>query len=112
MEKKKLYKHTLKDFIGNINTEELVIHKEKKEYFKSRSYNNNDRVGISGLEEQYEEYLKGRKEQIKYTTTKKGEIVDTETLVEGERGKDLVLSLDIDFQEKVDEIVLKELKKN
>src|SRR5699024_5260642 len=37
---------------------------------------------------------------------------DTETLVEGERGKDLVLSLDIDFQEKVDEIVLKELKNN
>src|SRR5699024_11362793 len=82
------------------------------EYFKSRGYNNNDRVGISGLEEQYEEYLKGRKEQIKYTTTKKGEIVDTETLVEGERGKDLVLSIDIDFQEKVDEIVLKELKNN
>src|SRR5690625_53626 len=107
-----LYKDTFKDFIGNITTEERGIPKEKKEYFKSRGYNNNDRVGISGLEEQYEEYLKGRKEQIKYTTTKKGEIVDTETLVEGERGKDLVLSLDIDFQEKVDEIVLKELKKN
>src|SRR5699024_10309408 len=82
----------------NINEKERSITKEKKEYYKSRGYNNNDRVGISGLEEQYEEYLKGRKEQIKYTTTKKGEIVDTETLVEGERGKDLVLSLDIDFQ--------------
>src|SRR5690625_4260766 len=60
----------------------------------------------------YKVFIKDRKEQIKYTTTKKGEIVDTETLVEGERGKDLVLSLDIDFQEKVDEIVLKELKNN
>src|SRR5699024_3810082 len=62
-----LYKDTFKDFIGNITTEERGIPKEKKEYFKSRGYNNNDRVGISGLEEQYEEYLKGRKEQIKYT---------------------------------------------
>src|SRR5699024_11356264 len=58
-----LYKDTFKDFIGNITTEERGIPKEKKEYFKSRGYNNNDRVGISGLEEQYEEYLKGRKEQ-------------------------------------------------
>src|SRR5699024_6137361 len=107
-----LYKDTFKDSIGNITTEERGIHKEKKEYCKSRGYNNNDRVGISGLEEQYEEYLKCIKAQINYTTTQKGQIVDTETYVEGERGKELVLSLDIDFEEKVDEIVLKELKNN
>src|SRR5699024_764510 len=63
-----LYKDTFKDFIGNITTEERGIPKEKKEYFKSRGYNNNDRVVISVLEEHYVEYLKGRKEQIKYTT--------------------------------------------
>lgn len=107
-----LYKDTFKKFIGSITTEAKGIPEEKEEYFMSRGYNRNDRVGTSGLEEQYEEYLRGRKEQIQYTTTKKGEIVDSETIVEGERGKDLVLSLDIEFQEKVDEIVLKELKKN
>src|SRR5699024_8904550 len=111
-EREYLYKDTFKKFIGSITTEAKGIPEEKEEYFMSRGYNRNDRVGTSGLEEQYEEYLRGRKEQIQYTTNKKGEIVDSETIVEGERGKDLVLSLDIEFQEKVDEIVLKELKKN
>lgn len=107
-----LYKDTFKTFIGAITTEKEGIPEEKEEYFMSRGYNRNDRVGKSGLEEQYEEYLRGRKEQIQYTTTKKGEILSSDIIVEGERGKDLVLSIDIDFQKKVDDIVRKELKKN
>src|SRR5699024_9399943 len=55
-EREYLYKDTFKKFIGSITTEAKGIPEEKEEYFMSRGYNRNDRVGTSGLEEQYEEY--------------------------------------------------------
>src|SRR5699024_10294746 len=63
-----------------------------------------------GLEEEYEDQLRGRKEVLENITTKSGDLIASDVLVDGERGKDLVLSMDLDFQKKVDDIVLKELK--
>lgn len=104
------YKDTLRSIIGSITSQDEGIPAEKEDYYLTRGYNRNDRVGKSGLEEQYEDLLRGRKEKVKYTTTKTGQIIGTEVMVPGERGKDLVLSIDMDFQKKVDEIVLQELK--
>lgn len=101
---------TFKSVLGSITSQEEGIPAEKKDYFMTRGYNRNDRVGKSGLEEQYEEALRGRKEQIEYTMTKTGKIISTDVKVPGSRGKDLILTVDMDFQKKVDELVLKELK--
>lgn len=105
------YDDTLKSIIGSITTQEQGIPAEEEEYYLTRGYNRNDRVGKSGLEEAYEDVLRGRKEKVQHTTTKEGKVIDSEVIVEGERGKDLILTIDIDFQKKVDEIVLSELKK-
>jgi len=105
------YKDTLSGFIGSITTQEQGILAEKEQYYLTRGYNRNDRVGRSGLEEQYEGLLRGRKEQIQYTTKKNGQVIDSEVIVPGERGKDLVLSIDMEYQEQVDKIVAEELKK-
>lgn len=109
-ERKYIYGDTLKSIIGSITSQEQGIPAEKEEYYLTRGYNRNDRVGKSGLEEQYEDVLRGRKEQIQYTTTKNGEVIGSEIAVPGERGKDLVLTIDMEYQELVDEIVLRELK--
>ncbi|MEI3606824.1 penicillin-binding protein 2 [Pseudogracilibacillus sp. SE30717A] len=109
-ERKYLYKDTLKSIIGSITSQEQGIPAEKEEYYLTRGYNRNDRVGKSGLEEQYEDILRGRKEQVQYTTTKNGEVIGSDIVVPGVRGKDLVLTIDMEYQELVDEIVLKELK--
>lgn len=105
------YGDTLKSILGSITTQEQGIPAEAEDYYLTRGYNRNDRVGKSGLEEEYEDILRGRKEKVEHTTTKKGEVVDSKVVVPGERGKDLVLTIDIDFQQKLDEIVLDELKK-
>jgi cell division protein FtsI/penicillin-binding protein 2 len=102
---------TFSSLIGSITSKEQGIPADKEDYFLTRGYSRNDRVGKSGLEEYYEDLLRGRKEKIEHTTTKNGTILDSKTLVEGQRGKDLVLSIDIDYQEKVDKIVRDELKK-
>ncbi|MFD1171552.1 peptidoglycan D,D-transpeptidase FtsI family protein [Oceanobacillus picturae] len=104
------YKDTFKDLVGSITSQEQGIPAESEDYYMTRGYSRNDRVGKSGLEEYYEESLRGRKEQIQYTTTKSGRVIDSKTIVEGARGKDLVLTVDMEFQEKVDKIVREELK--
>ncbi|MDY7042753.1 MULTISPECIES: penicillin-binding protein 2 [unclassified Virgibacillus] len=101
---------TINSLLGTITTQEQGILAEKEQYYLTRGYSRNDRVGKSGLEEYYEDVLRGTKEQIQYTTTKTGKVVGTETVVEGSRGKDLVLSIDMEFQEEVDKIVREELK--
>ncbi|RKQ32690.1 peptidoglycan D,D-transpeptidase FtsI family protein [Oceanobacillus halophilus] len=101
---------SLKSILGKITTQGEGIPADSEDYFLTRGYSRNDRVGTSGLEQQYESVLRGRKEQIQYTTTKNGVIVGTETVVEGQRGKDLVLTIDMDFQKEVDKIVREEFQ--
>lgn len=105
------YGDTLRSFIGSITSQDQGIPAEKEDYYLTRGYSRNDRVGKNGLEEQYESYLRGRKEQIQYTITKTGKVVDSKVIVEGERGKDLVLSIDMEYQQKVDEIVRNALRR-
>lgn len=100
---------TLSTFLGTITTQEQGIPKEREAYFLSHGYSRNDRVGRSGLEDYYENILRGRKEQIQYTMDKRGNIIDSEIIVPGERGKDLILTIDMEFQEAIDKIVAEEL---
>ncbi|RDW22123.1 penicillin-binding protein 2 [Oceanobacillus chungangensis] len=105
-----VYDGTIRSIIGSITTQKEGIPAEQEQYYLTRGYSRNDRVGKSGLEEFYEDILRGRKEQIEYTTTKNGVVVDSKTIVEGQRGKDLVLTIDMEFQEEVDKIVREELQ--
>jgi len=104
------YEDTFSSLLGSITSQEQGIPGDAEQYYLTRGYARNDRVGISGLEEYYEDLLRGRKEQIQYTTTKDGTVVGTDIVVEGERGKDLVLTIDMEFQEEVDTIVREELE--
>ncbi|WP_026906202.1 peptidoglycan D,D-transpeptidase FtsI family protein [Paucisalibacillus globulus] len=106
------YGDTLRNLIGNITTEKEGVPAENIDYYLAKGYNRNDRVGTSGLEQQYEDLLRGRKEQVEYTMSKNGVILGSEVIVPGESGKNLILSIDMEFQEMVDEILRSELKAN
>lgn len=103
------YNESFKNLIGSITSQKQGIPADKESYYLTRGYSRNDRVGKSGLEEEYEELLRGRKEKIEHTTDKDGNIIGSKTLVDGQRGKDLVLTIDMELQDKVDEIVKDEL---
>ncbi|MFC4558825.1 peptidoglycan D,D-transpeptidase FtsI family protein [Virgibacillus kekensis] len=103
------YDDVFRNFVGSITSESQGILAAKEEYYLTRGYSRNDRVGKSGLEEQYESLLRGRKEKIQYTTNKQGKVVDSEVAVEGERGKDLVLTIDMKLQKEVNKILKEEL---
>lgn len=110
-ERKYPYEETFKSLAGKITSQERGLQKEKLEYYLTRGYSRNDRVGISGIEEYYEHALRGRKEQVQYTTTKDGTTIGSKVAVEGMAGKDLILTIDMDLQKKVDEILQSELQK-
>ncbi|WP_102027013.1 peptidoglycan D,D-transpeptidase FtsI family protein [Salirhabdus sp. Marseille-P4669] len=102
---------TFSNFIGSITSYDEGLPAENIDYYLTRNYSRNDRVGESGLEQQYESILKGQKKQIQNITDKDGDLVGTEVIHEGQQGKSLVLSIDIDLQQKVDKIVEEELEK-
>jgi len=105
------YGATIQSLLGNVTTTEQGIPSDQEAYYLTRGYSRNDRVGDGGLEEYYEELLRGRKEQLTYTTNRQGQVVDTEVAVEGQRGKDMVLTLDVEFQQAVDQILREELSR-
>ncbi|ENH97481.1 penicillin-binding protein 2b [Gracilibacillus halophilus YIM-C55.5] len=105
------YENLLNGLIGGITSQEEGIPQEDREYYLANGYARNDRVGTSGLEQSYEDVLRGRKEKVQYVTNSDGDVIRSDVVVEGQRGKDLVLTVDMDLQQKVDEIVEDELRK-
>ncbi|UOQ47670.1 penicillin-binding protein 2 [Gracilibacillus caseinilyticus] len=109
-ERKNMYENTISSFIGGISTSEQGIPRDNSQFYLSNGYTRNDRVGESGLEQEYEHVLRGRKEKVNYTTDADGNVISSEVVVEGQRGKDLVLTTDMEFQQEVDKIVKEELE--
>lgn len=105
------YDALFSSFLGKVTSQSQGIPADQEDYYLTRGYSRNDRVGKGGLEEQYEDLLRGRKEQIQYTTNKNHQVIDSKTIVEGERGKDLILTVDVEFQQKIDEILRDQLRK-
>ncbi|WP_445490408.1 peptidoglycan D,D-transpeptidase FtsI family protein [Niallia sp. 03133] len=105
------FKDTLKSVLGNVSSSDRGLPEEKLDYYEARGYSRNDRVGTSYIEMEYEDVLKGQKEKVRNKTDKSGNITSTEVITEGKRGNDLVLSIDMELQLKVEKIIEEELKK-
>lgn len=91
--------------LGRTTSPKEGIPKSKLDYYLSRDYTRNDRVGRSYLELQYEEILQGQKSVVKNITDGKGTVTETETVFEGQPGKDLVLTIDSEIQSEIESLV-------
>ena len=98
------YGDTLKTIFGTISTSESGLPLELKDYYLEMGYSLTDRVGISYLEYQYESFLKGKKATYELLEDGSYKIIE-----EGSRGNDLVLTIDINLQQAVDDILTEEL---
>ena len=84
------YDKTLKSVLGKVSSSEEGLPSESLDYYLARDYSRNDRVGKSYIEMQYEDVLQGQKAKIRNITDKAGNIVNSEVISAGQRGKDLV----------------------
>lgn len=95
------YGETLRSIFGSVSTPSEGIPKELTEQYLAKGYSRNDRVGKAYLEYQYEDILRGKKKQLKYTTDKSGKVISSKVINPGSRGNDLQLTIDIDLQKKL-----------
>ncbi|PFN07235.1 MULTISPECIES: peptidoglycan D,D-transpeptidase FtsI family protein [Bacillus cereus group] len=103
------YGKILRSVLGNVSSADEGLPKEQLDYYLVREYNRNDRVGKSYIEKQYEDTLHGIKEQSKNITDKEGNIIHTEQVVKGKSGNNLMLSIDMELQKRVDESIERNL---
>lgn len=94
------YGDTLKSILGTVSSTKQGLPAEDKEYYLSLGYSLNDRVGLSYLEKQYENYLRGEKAEYEVVSS-----TETRLIKEGSRGNDIVLSIDINLQREVERII-------
>lgn len=95
------YNDTLKSIFGTISNS---LPKEKASLL-TKGYSYTDKIGISGLEEYYEDYLKGKKAIYK---------VENDKLIlkePAERGNDLILEIDIDMELEIENIIKEQIIK-
>ena len=98
------YGNTFKTILGSVSSSSSGIPYNLKEYYLDLGYALTDRVGTSYIEYQYEEYLKGTK--ATYQVNDDGSYTE---LTKGSRGNDIVLTIDIELQQAVEEILEEEL---
>ncbi|WP_306471863.1 penicillin-binding protein 2 [Bacillus sp. AFS015802] len=109
-ERKYVNDSTLRTILGRVTTSQQGLPSELVKEYKAQGYALNDRVGKSYFESQYENVLKGQKEEIEYIT-KNGSVLDTQLVSEGHSGKDVVLTIDLQLQKEIEKIVEEELSK-
>jgi len=94
------YGDTFKSMLGTVSTTTQGIPYEEKDYYLNKGYSLNDRVGLSYIEKEYEDYLHGEKDLYEIVNSH-----ETRLIKEGSRGKDIVLTIDINLQKEVERII-------
>jgi len=98
------YGDVFKTILGKVSSETQGIPLELKDEYLEKGYSLNDRVGISYLEYQYEDILKGTKAKYKILDDNSYELIS-----EGSRGNDIVLTIDINLQMRLEQILTEEV---
>jgi len=98
------YGDVFKTILGKVSSETQGIPLELKDEYLEKGYSLNDRVGISYLEYQYEDILTGSKAKYKILDDNSYELIS-----EGKRGNDIVLTIDINLQKRLEEILTEEV---
>jgi len=102
------YKHgsTFRQFLGKVGP----IQPDRMDYYLAKGYRMNEWVGTSYLEQQYEEQLRGTEGSIEVYVDKKLRPIDEPIHTAGKRGHDLVLTIDLELQKKIEEVIDQTIK--
>ncbi len=92
-------------YLGKVN--QIPLHEVNN--YLAQGVNRTDLVGVSNLEQEYNDILTGIPKTLTYTTNN-GKPVGDPVVKEGRRGDDLVLTIDYKFEQKVDKIIQDQIK--
>lgn len=103
-ERNYLYGDIFKNILGTVSTSDVGIPLDLKDYYLSKGYSLSDQVGVSYLEYQYDDYLRGIKNKYEVSNNYQYHLIS-----EGVRGNDIVLTIDIELQKEVEKIIVENL---
>ena len=99
----------LSPLIGKVSSSEAGLPQEDAKEYLKKGYALNDRVGTSYLEKEYEEKLQGKHTVREITVDKEGEVDSDKITQKGSKGNNLQLTIDLDFQKGVEDILGQQL---
>lgn len=91
----------LTSILGTVTSEKTGIPAESLDDYLKKGYSRNDRVGTSYLEKGYEDELHGTNAVKQITVDKNGNVTGEKVLKQGEKGKNLKLTIDSKFQQEI-----------
>ena len=102
---RKVLDTSLSSIVGSVSSEKSGLPAEDVDEYLKKGYSLNDRVGTSYLEKQYEEILQGKRTVKEIHLNKHGDMESVENIEEGSKGKNIKLTIDLAFQDSVDELL-------
>ncbi len=96
------YEDAFRSILGRVSN---GLPADLQRHYVAKGYRLDDRVGASGIELQFEEYLRGRKNKYQLLNNQ------LQLLEQGSRGHDIVLTIDIELQMAIEAIIEEELLK-
>ncbi|MBF0777266.1 penicillin-binding protein 2 [Streptococcus cuniculi] len=96
---------SLASIIGTVTTQQVGLPEEDAKEYLAKGYSLNDRVGTAYLEKQYEEVLQGQREKKEINLDRNGNVESITTIQEGNKGKNVKLTIDLAFQDGVNAIL-------
>lgn len=102
---RKVLETSLSSIVGTVSSEKSGLPAEEVDAYLKKGYSLNDRVGTSYLEKQYEEVLQGKRTVKEIHLDKYGDMESVENVEEGSKGKNIKLTIDLTFQDSVDNLL-------
>lgn len=96
---------SLRSILGTVSSEKEGLPAEDADSYLKKGYQRNDRVGTSYLEKEYENVLQGKKDIYQVSLNQQGNITGQKEIKKGEKGENLVLTINSDFQKQVSDIL-------
>ena len=94
------------DLVGHVSKGDSNFPAEDFNKYMEAGYSVNDRIGLSGIERQYEDLLRGHKSLHEISPTGEATLIH-----EGIQGVDLMLTIDTELTNRVDEILETRMQK-
>ncbi|MGX6992094.1 penicillin-binding transpeptidase domain-containing protein, partial [Pseudolactococcus reticulitermitis] len=95
----------LTSILGTVTSEKAGIPEKYLDEYLKKGYSRNDRVGTSYLEKGYEDELHGTNAVKQVIVDKNGKVTGEKVVKQGEKGKNLKLTIDSKFQKGVQDIL-------
>lgn len=107
--RQKLYSSSFSQVLGSVTTKKQGLPAELRNELLALGYQNDARVGVSGLEQQYEDILRGNDSSYTLDYDSDGNPIIT-NVTSGTAGANIRLSIDWELQQFADQVIENELK--